>query len=169
MLSVVESRRKDESKKEFALRMILEYGKIYAAINKIFRASVIKKYKIKFDEDRNFAEDLIFVLDYLAVSSLRIGFICEPLYIYNYGTETSTVASSSLDWSNWKSSFEYLKKWVGDEQNPKTRILLKKIWLRWKISHSLAVARSRKTLGDKCKLTNPALLGMASLLKKFRS
>jgi epsN len=161
----------------YILSLLASDGRMYAAINKMFRLSVIKKAKIEFPVGWDFAEDTMFVLRYLKAaeeaSFNRIGMVLKANYIYNYGTETSTVASSSMKFSNWQKSFQNITKWAEDK-NDSTKIKdlkqkwLKKLYLRFKISHALAVARSAMPLTKKWKYLNPLVLPLASLAAKIR-
>ena len=161
----------------YILSLLASDGRMYAAINKMFRLSVIKKAKIEFPVGWDFAEDTMFVLRYLKAaeeaSFNRIGMVLKANYIYNYGTETSTVASSSMKFSNWQKSFQNITKWVEDKKDS-TEIKklkqkwLRKLYLRFKISHALAVARSAMPLTKKWKYLNPLVLPLASLAAKIR-
>ena len=161
----------------YILSLLASDGRMYAAINKMFRLSVIKKAKVEFPVGWDFAEDTMFVLRYLKVAEEagfnRIGMVLKANYIYNYGTETSTVASSSMKFSNWQKSFQNIAKWA-ENKNDSAEIKklkqkwLKKLYLRFKISHALAVARSAMPLTKKWKYLNPLVLPLASLAAKIR-
>lgn len=161
----------------YILSLLASDGRMYAAINKMFRLSVIKKAKVEFPVGWDFAEDTMFVLRYLKAAEEagfnRIGMVLKANYIYNYGTETSTVASSSMKFSNWQKSFQNITKWAEDK-NDSVEIKklkqkwLKKLYLRFKISHALAVARSAMPLTKKWKYLNPVILPLASLAAKIR-
>ena len=161
----------------YILSLLASDGRMYAAINKMFRLSVIKKAKVEFPVGWDFAEDTMFVLRYLKAAEEagfnRIGMVLKANYIYNYGTETSTVASSSMKFSNWQKSFQNITKWVEDK-NDSAEIKklkqkwLRKLYLRFKISHALAVARSAMPLTKKWKYLNPLMLHLASLAAKIR-
>lgn len=161
----------------YILSLLASDGRMYAAINKMFRLSVIKKAKVEFPIGWDFAEDTMFVLRYLKAAEEagfnRIGMVLKANYIYNYGTETSTVASSSMKFNNWQKSFQNITKWAEDK-NDSTEIKnlkqkwLKKLYLRFKISHALAVARSAMPLTKKWKCLNPVVLPLASLAAKIR-
>ena len=161
----------------YILSLLASDGRMYAAINKMFRLSVIKKAKVEFPVGWDFAEDTMFVLRYLKAAEEagfnRIGMVLKANYIYNYGTETSTVASSSMKFSNWQKSFQNITKWAEDKKDSaeikklKQR-WLKKLYLRFKISHALAVARSAMPLTKKWKYLNPVVLPLASLAAKIR-
>ena len=161
----------------YILSLLASDGRIYAAINKMFRLSVIKKAKVEFPVGWDFAEDTMFVLRYLKAAEEagfnRIGMVLKANYIYNYGTETSTVASSSMKFSNWQKSFQNITKWAEDKKDSAEikklkQKWLKKLYLRFKISHALAVARSAMPLTKKWKYLNPVALPLASLAAKIR-
>ena len=161
----------------YILSLLASDGRIYAAINKMFRLSVIKKAKVEFPVGWDFAEDTMFVLRYLKAAEEagfnRIGMVLKANYIYNYGTETSTVASSSMKFSNWQKSFQNITKWAEDKKDSEEikklkQKWLKKLYLRFKISHALAVARSAMPLTKKWKYLNPVVLPLASLAAKIR-
>lgn len=161
----------------YILSLLASDGRMYAAINKMFRLSVIKKAKVEFPVGWDFAEDTMFVLRYLKAAEEagfnRIGMILKANYIYNYGTETSTVASSSMKFNNWQKSFQNITKWAEDKKDSAEikklkQKWLRKLYLRFKISHALAVARSAMPLTKKWKYLNPLVLPLASLAAKIR-
>src|SRR5574344_36616 len=163
---------KEESFVGFVLRLIYTDGRLYAVNNKIFRKSIIDQYNIRFDESINFAEDTKFVIDYLKAANhsgfSEIEFIPEPLYNYNFNTPTSIAANSSLSWGNWKHSFNYLIDWAGKDLTKSEMKALRLVYVRWKISHSLAVARSNQSFGHKMQHTNIFFLLPAEVIIKFR-
>ncbi|MBQ3430358.1 glycosyltransferase family 2 protein [Candidatus Saccharibacteria bacterium] len=128
-------KKKNESTKSLVLRSLLTDGRMYAVFNKIFQSKVIKSNSIRFDESLNFAEDTKFVLDYLKFAKGEIKFILEPLYIYNFGTETSTIKKSGKIWNNWQTSFKNLKQWVGKSPTLREKFLLLLIHCRWYVSY----------------------------------
>lgn len=139
--------RSHESLAEYMLYLLLLDGRMYGVINKLFRAQIIKDKKIRFEVGRTFAEDTNFVLDYLKHTPGDISFILEPLYIYNYGTETSTVKKSATIWKNWQDSYSYLRRWVKEMDGRislRAQALLTLVKLRWRVSHSRAVRRADK-------------------------
>lgn len=161
----------------YIVSLLASDGRMYAVINKMFRLSVIKKAKVEFPVGWDFAEDTMFVLRYLKAAEEagfnRIGMVLKANYIYNYGTETSTVASSSMKFSNWQKSFQNITKWVEDKKDSAEikklkQKWLRKLYLRFKISHALAVARSAMPLTKKWKYLNPVVLPLASLAAKIR-
>lgn len=146
-------RRKGERKADYVLELLIRDGRMHSSVNKIFRLDIIREFGLKFEEGRDFAEDTKFVLDYLEHAPGEIKFVLEPLYIYNFGTETSTVKSSSTIWENWKRSYGDLKKWArnvsDDKLHLKTRALLGLVLSRWRTSWYRARKRARKA-----KITN---------------
>lgn len=141
------ARRANESLATYMIWLMLLDGRMYSVTNKIYRADVIRKHKLRFAEDWNFAEDTKFVLDYLAAANGEIDFILEPLYWYNFGTETSTVERSALSWENWQRSYQHLYDWaqkIEGRLTLKTRGLLQLINLRWRVSHYRSQKRAQK-------------------------
>lgn len=142
-------RRKNERRADYVLELLIRDGRMHSSVNKIFRLQTLRDFKIKFEEGRDFAEDTKFVLDYLEHTPGEIEFVLEPLYIYNFGTETSTVKTSSTLWENWKRSYVDLKSWArnvsGGKLHLKTRVLLGLVLLRWRISWGRAKKRARVT------------------------
>ncbi|MDO4978941.1 MAG: glycosyltransferase [Candidatus Saccharibacteria bacterium] len=162
----------DEDFTEYILRLLASDGRLHAVNTKIFRRNIIEHFSIQFDEKINFAEDLKFVLEYLKaahrVQYSRLAFVTEPLYIYNYGTDTSVVSLSSLSWGNWQKSFDHLCKWAGKKPSKKSNKLIHKIRFHWKISHAFAVARSNQSLGHKFQHASPLLVLPSLIIVKFR-
>lgn len=138
-------RRRNESRAEYMLYLLLLDGRMYGVINKLFRTKIVQENKLEFEVGRTFAEDTNFVLDYLRYAPGEFSFILEPLYIYNYGTETSTVKKSATEWKNWQESYDYLKKWVKDTDglSLRSRILLQLVKARWRVSHLRSKRRAR--------------------------
>ena len=147
-------------------------GRLYAVSNKLFRADIIKYFNIRFDESMSFAEDTKFTLEYLSAANRvhfsRIEFILEPLYHYNFGTPTSIVGDSSLSWGNWLKSYKDVEKFAGKKRSKRTEKYLNKIYIRWKISHALAVARSKQSFGHKVQHIGLFKLIIAEIIIKFR-
>lgn len=141
-------RRKNESLAEYMLYLMLLDGRMYGVINKLFRTKVVRENGLEFEVGRTFAEDTNFVLDYLRCAPGEIAFILEPLYVYNYGTDTSTVKKSATIWKNWQDSYDYLGKWVkdvsGGKVSARARGLLWLINMRWRVSHFRATKRARQ-------------------------
>ena len=100
---VTKPRRKRKEREKLAnymMYLLILDGRMYSVTNKIFRAEVIRKLGLDFEEGRNLAEDAKFVLDYLLFCPGEIRFIPEPLYIYKFGTETSIVRGAATKWEN---------------------------------------------------------------------
>ena len=168
----IKGRQPDEAFRDFVLRSMYTDGRLYAVSNKLFRADIIKHFDLHFDETMSFAEDTKFTLEYLSAANRvqysRIEFILEPLYHYNFGTPTSIVGDSSLSWGNWLKSYKDVEKFAGRKRSKKTEKYLHKIFLRWKVSHALAVARSNQTFGHKTQHVGFFKLILAELIVKFR-
>lgn len=167
-------RKPSDTDLSFILRQDVRDGRLYAATNKAFRSDIIKQGNLKFDTEKKFAEDTKFVLDYLSVliknHNLKIGYVLEATYLYHYGTETSTVRESSLIWKNWENSFKDFQDFAKNN-GPVTRKdkrLLRKLKIRFHISHAFAVARSNQSFRQKLKYANIFKLLPASIIVKFR-
>ena len=133
---------RQESKKAYILYLLTIDGRLYSSVNKLYQSKAIKA--ISFDESLNFAEDTKFVLDYLKKTQGKIKFILKPLYIYNFGTETSTVNKAAIIWQNWQQSYDNLLKWVGPNPDLKESFWLKMILLRWRISYIRSKRRAKQ-------------------------
>ena len=173
-MKVLRPKKTHENIKEYVTYSMLFDGRLYGVINKLFRRDIITENELSFDTSLDFAEDTKFVLDYIDAAikyypeNVTLKSIYEPLYIYNFGTETSTVAKSSLDWANWKKSYRNLSDWAQDCITFKTRLRLLLVHCRWRISHALAVARSTIAKSEKKKYLNPFELFVVELLIKIR-
>lgn len=170
----IRPKEEKESIKEYVVYSMLQDGRMYGVINKLFRRDIIVENGLHFDTSLNFAEDTKFVLDYINAAikyysdDATIKSIYEPLYIYNFGTETSTVAKSSLEWSNWKKSYKNFSVWANGCGTFKMKVRKYLIWCRWRISHALAVARSEMPSNKKKKYLNPLELFLANTLLIIR-
>lgn len=141
-VSKLRTRRKHESKKAYILYLLAVDGRMYWSVNKLFHADIAKT--CKFDKNLNFAEDTKFVLDYLNQSSGEIAFVLEPLYIYNFGTETSTIRSTATVWKNWQTSYKDLKSWLGPNPTIREKFWLHVVHLRWRISYVRSKRRAKQ-------------------------
>lgn len=168
----IKGREPDESFKEYVLRVMYTDGRLYAVSNKLFRMDIIKHFNIRFDESMSFAEDTKFTLEYLNAANRvhysQIEYVLEPLYHYNFGTPTSIVGDSSLSWGNWLKSYNDFEKFIGKKRSKKAKKYLHRIFLRWKVSHALAVARSNQSFGHKAQHIGIAKLIPAEIIVKFR-
>lgn len=130
--------RQNETRTEYMLYLLLLDGRMYGVINKLFRTRIVLENQLEFEVGRTFAEDTNFVLDYLKHAPGEISFILEPLYIYNYGTDTSTVKKSATVWQNWQDSYDYLENWAREmdgKLSMRARVLLRLVKLRWRVSY----------------------------------
>lgn len=141
--SPLKPRQKHESKKSYVLKLLAKDGRMYSCNNKLFRKQIIKKHQIFFDESLNFAEDTKFVLDYLKYASGEIAYDSAPLYIYNYGTDGSTIKKTATIWSNWQKSYENLKTWLGKNPTMQEKFWLHMVHLRWRISYLRSLRRAK--------------------------
>ena len=141
-LSPLRKRHKNESKKSYLLYLLAKDGRMYSSVNKLYDTKTAKK--ISFDESLNFAEDTKFVYDYLAIKSGEPTFILKPLYIYNFGTDTSTIKHTATKWNNWQSAYKNLKNWLGPHPSAKEKFWLHMVHLRWRISFIRSRRRAKK-------------------------
>lgn len=147
------ARRKNEKLSDYVIYLMVLDGRMYSMTSKIFRADIVHKHQLRLELGRDFAEDTKFTIDYLSSQDGEIIEILEPLYIYNFGTDTSIVRQSSTDWQNWEKSYQELEDWARSESNGKlsihTRFLLMLIRLRWHISHFKANRRAKASASAK--------------------
>ncbi len=141
-INPLRSRKPKEDKKAYLLYLLAVDGRMYSSTNKLFDAKIAKT--LRFDTSLNFAEDTKFVYDYLAQKSGEPSFILEPLYIYNFGTETSTIKHSATKWSNWQTAYKNLKSWLGKRPTIKAKFWLHMVHLRWRISFVRSCRRAKK-------------------------
>ena len=140
-ISQLRPRRKPESLKAYILYLLAIDGRMYSSVNKLYRAKIATK--LRFDTKLNFAEDTKFVLDYLAKASGDPVFVLSPLYIYNFGTETSTINSTAIQWKNWQTAYQNLKSWLGPNSSIREKFWLHLVHLRWYISFLRSKRRAK--------------------------
>ncbi|MBO4812787.1 glycosyltransferase [Candidatus Saccharibacteria bacterium] len=133
--------RKSESRKAYILYLLAVDGRMYSSVNKLYRTKTVKS--LQFDKTLNFAEDTKFVLDYLKKAKGEISFVLEPLYIYNFGTSTSTINRTAVNWQNWQTSYQNLKSWLGPHSTIAEKFWLHTIHLRWRISFIRSKKRTK--------------------------
>lgn len=134
----------NESSKAYILYLLAIDGRMYSSVNKLYRAKIAKT--CAFDPNLNFAEDTKFVLDYLKKFPNRseISFVFKPLYIYNFGTDSSTIRKTATRWQNWQTAYKILKKWLGNHPKTSERFWLHLVHLRWRISHLRSIRRAKQ-------------------------
>ena len=144
-INSLRTRKAKESFKSYILYLLAVDGRMYSSVNKLYHTEIAQK--LTFDTNLNFAEDTKFVLDYLAKlpsSQNQITFILKPNYIYNFGTETSTMRSVSTNWTNWQTSYRNLKSWLGSRPTIQEKFWLHLVHLRWYISFIRSKRRAKK-------------------------
>ena len=137
----IRKQRTSETQKAYILYLLAIDGRMYSSVNKLYKANIVKK--ISFDEKLNFAEDTKFVLDYLNHTKSQVRFVLEPLYIYNFGTETSTIKTTATIWSNWQASYNNLKSWLGEKPTAIEKFWLHLVHARWRISYLRSKRRAK--------------------------
>lgn len=140
-INPLRSCKKHETKKAYILYLLAVDGRMYSSVNKLYRAAIAKQ--CSFDESLNFAEDTKFVLDYLKTAQGLPTFVLKPLYIYNFGTDGSTIRSTAIKWKNWKTSYKNLKNWLGPKPTAREGFWLRAIYARWRISHIRSKKRAK--------------------------
>lgn len=169
----IPQQKPNEPARAYLLRFMAEDGRLYSAVNKLFHAENIRLDHLRFDTTKNFAEDTKFVFDYLdswlkKTNKIHLGVVPKPLYIYNFGTETSTVKKSSLIWQNWLDSLEDFKNFAAPLPEKLAKKRLRALKRRFQISHALAVARAPLPKSKKLKYLKSWQLFLANLAIKFR-
>ena len=140
-INPLRNRKPKESKKAYILYLLAIDGRMYSSVNKLYRGESARK--LTFDTKLNFAEDTKFVLNYLKITKGEPTYVLKPLYIYNYGTETSTIKKSALNWQNWQTSYHNLKTWLGPHPTLKEKFWLHTVHLRWRISYFRSKRRAK--------------------------
>ena len=164
-----------EPARAYLLRFMNEDGRLYSSVNKLYHASIIQDNHLRFDTAKDFAEDTKFVFDYLDAwlkkygeSRVKISPVLKPLYIYNYGTTTSTVKKSSLIWENWEKSIADFEKFAEPLPPQLAKKLVRNLRRRFRVSRALAVARVNLPREKKLKYLNRFQLLSAEIIVKFR-
>lgn len=162
------ARKKREKLADYMMYLLLLDGRMYSVTNKIFRAGVIRKLGLEFEEGRDFAEDTKFVLDYLMFQPGEIEFIPEALYVYKFGTETSIVRGAATKWENWQKSYDDLKEWVKETGAGGLRsfVLLMLVKARWRVSYVRSKRRAKR-FAAKAERTNNSGSGAGRHALKF--
>ena len=142
--SPLKPRGKNETKKAYIIKLLVKDGRMYSCNNKLFKKEYIKNNNILFDTSINFAEDTKFVLDYLNHAEGEIAYDMSPLYIYNFGTETSTVKTAATKWENWEKQYQDLKSWLGPHPKASENFWLHVVRLRWRVSFIRSKRRARQ-------------------------
>lgn len=142
--SPLKPRGKNESKKAYIVKLLVKDGRMYACHDKLFNKEYIDTHHLLFDTNLNFAEDTKFVLDYLSYAKGEIAYDMTPLYIYNFGTDTSTIRSTATDWKNWQKQYEDLKTWLGKNPSIREKFWLHTVKLRWRVSHVRSKRRAKQ-------------------------
>ncbi len=135
------ARKKHESNAAYILYLLTIDGRMYSSVNKLYRAEIAKK--CHFDKTINFAEDTKFVLDYLKKAKGEISYVLLPLYIYNSGTDSSTMRTVVANWNNWQTSYQNLKAWLGKKPSFREKTWLRLVHLRWRISYVRSKKRAK--------------------------
>ena len=138
------ARAKDDTDVSYILRLFLHDGRLHAVINKLFRADINKKNRLRFKKQLTFGEDTVFVIQYLSVTSGKISFCPTGLYHYKY--DSGLASQSSAEWRNWQPIYDELVAWVsnGREISPAEYALLTAVHRRWRTACRHAKLRKIK-------------------------
>lgn len=140
----------DSDLPKFILESIGNDGALYNLWNKLFRADVIKKHNLKFNEDIRFGEDLIFALNYFQhISTIKI--ISEPTYSYQANSDSSVFSKSALVPEFRKINDEELVKFASNSLSDHSYDLLQWVRWRWILSFWMVLASSSLTREQKLK------------------
>ncbi len=134
-------KRQSESEKAYILYLLATDGRMYSSVNKLYRTKTAKT--LRFNEKINFAEDTEFVLNYLKKAQGDISFVLKPLYIYNFGTDGSTINQTAISWQNWQTAYQNLKTWLGKSPSVNEQFWLHLVHLRWRISYLRSRRRAK--------------------------
>ncbi|MBR3263655.1 glycosyltransferase family 2 protein [Candidatus Saccharibacteria bacterium] len=140
-INPIRARRKNESKTAYILYLLAIDGRMYSSVNKLYRTKIAKK--CHFDKTLNFAEDTKYVLDYLKKAKGEIAYVLSPLYIYNSGTDGSTMRTVATNWQNWQTSYQNLKSWLEPKSTLREKFWLHLVHVRWRISYTRSKKRTK--------------------------
>lgn len=132
----------------YTLHSLGQDGTLYNLWNKLFKADIIRQHAIRFREDVNFGEDLIFALEYFKYAK-KIKLISKTTYIYHTGREASLFRTSSIVPEYRYINDAALRSFTGHITTEKTRDLFQWVRWRWLLSYWMIVARSNKSLRNK--------------------
>lgn len=125
----------------FVVRSIGIDGTLYNLWNKVFRADIIEKNKLRFRDDVRFGEDLIFAFHYFAhCESMTI--IPDITYRYRAETEGSVVSSSSLSTNYRQINNEELLRFAGSKRDEELDDLTGWVMWRWLLSYYMRISAS---------------------------
>lgn len=136
---------------DFTLASLGHDGTLYNLWNKLFRADIIRRHKITFQDDIRFGEDLLFALDYLRHTK-KIQIIPTITYEYFTGQQSNLFRTSSIVPIYRHANDKALYSFVGTATTEKTQDLFQ--WLRWRwlLSYWMLVSQSNKPFREKLAL-----------------
>lgn len=133
---------------EFILLSIGRDGSLYNLWNKLFRADLIHKHGLRFQEDVSFGEDLMFAFSYFKHVK-RIQIIADVTYSYLVNSESSVFRQSSIVPKYRKINDAALKDFVGRESSEKIFDLHQWVRWRWLLSYWMLVDKSNLRISEK--------------------
>lgn len=125
----------------FVMRSIGIDGTLYNLWNKVFRADIIEKNKLRFRDDVRFGEDLIFAFHYFAhCESLTV--VPDVTYRYRVESDGSVFSSSSLSTDYRHINNEELWRFAGEDRDEELDDLTGWVAWRWLLSYYILVSAS---------------------------
>lgn len=154
----------DTNIKEFVLKSFGTDGLLYNLWNKMLKTEVIRANNLRFDENLNFGEDVLFALSYLK-SVKRIEILPIISYEYTAGSATSIFKVSSIVTENRHANDDGLLDYAGNNLSNNEEILLRWVRYRWLVSYWSLILASNLSFKDKIsriKAFQPNKLGSKS-------
>lgn len=141
----------DEDIVDFTLTSIGQDGTLYNLWNKLFRADLIRRHKLRFRDDVWFGEDLLFAFSYLA-HCRRLCIIPDITYSYLVNRGTNVFRRSSIVPEYRQINNAALDAFIGKRPVRKTQELAHWVKWRWLLSYWMLVSRSGLPLEEKLSL-----------------
>lgn len=132
---------------QYVLKSLGDSGTLYNLWNKLFRANIIRKHKLRLREDLRFGEDLLFSLECFRHTS-GISIIPQITYHYRSSSISGEFSSSSLVPEYRVANDEAIVAFAKDKDSATLQ------WLRWRwlMSYWSLVAGSKKSFSEKISL-----------------
>lgn len=163
----------DTNIKEFVLKSFGTDGVLYNLWNKMLKGDIIRANSLRFDENLNFGEDVLFALNYLKYIE-RLEILPIVSYEYTAGSATSVFKASSIIPENRHINDNGLLDYASNNLSNNEEILLRWVRYRWLVSYWSLILASNLSFKDKTsrikafqpnKLSlksNPKLIGISN-------
>lgn len=155
-----------ENIKDYVLESLGTNGMLYNLWNKLFRSSIIRDNKLRFNEDISFGEDLIFAMKYFQIIS-TIQTIPDVTYHYRESS-TGMFGKSALNVKYRRINSEELTTFAGNPKSRKTSDLLHWIEWRWLLSFWRIAIKSDKSYRQKVSLIKENIGGEYIIARNAR-